>query len=217
MKCYTVKDGAISPGIATLDGKIHVGEQGRGRELVTVKLPEGSTVQPVSGGPRFETTGNMPAFRGCISHGVSEWDGRPTAAEEETIKAAGATWRPLPDAPVVGLCTAVRSVHHLPTAALILVEDQSGFRGTWSMQKPEGLTVIAKGSCAQGDAGRMGGGPAYLLVLKAGGSFLISRSGRLYGKPAQVLILNNLGETSAQDIKEVELSREANQNLELAL
>lgn len=41
--------------------------------------------------------------------------------------------------------------------------------------------IILEGKCAQGDAGRMGGGPEYVILLPKDSGFLITRSGRLYG------------------------------------
>lgn len=50
--------------------------------------------------------------------------------------------------------------------------------------KPSAIgLVIAEGFCAQGHAGRMGGGPAYLIAARPG-RFGIHRTGRLYGEPA---------------------------------
>ncbi len=46
--------------------------------------------------------------------------------------------------------------------------------------------LIAEGRCAQGDAGRMGGGPEYLLALRPGARFSIQRLGRLYGAPGRL-------------------------------
>lgn len=41
--------------------------------------------------------------------------------------------------------------------------------------------ILAKGHCAQGDAGRAGGGEELLVMLSPGEGFTISRAGRLYG------------------------------------
>lgn len=53
---------------------------------------------------------------------------------------------------------------------------------------PEGVTVVAEGYVAQGDAGRMGGNAEYLLILKPGAGFRARRAGRLYGAPAEVFV-----------------------------
>lgn len=44
--------------------------------------------------------------------------------------------------------------------------------------------IIAQGWVAQGDAGRMGGGPQQILVLQKDQVCRVGRSGRLYGAPA---------------------------------
>lgn len=41
--------------------------------------------------------------------------------------------------------------------------------------------IVLEGYCAQGDAGRAGGGPEYAVLLGPGGGFTIRRGGRLYG------------------------------------
>jgi len=45
------------------------------------------------------------------------------------------------------------------------------------------VTVLAKGYCAQGAAGRMGGHPEYLVILEPGTLLRVERTGRLYGAP----------------------------------
>lgn len=87
------------------------------------------------------------------------------------------------------------------TSALVLIQDQSGFRGNWrlrvalspemwdttdpagrrAVEQPFAGQIVAEGYGAQGDAGRMGGGPAYLLVLAHGQAVELVRNGRLYG------------------------------------
>lgn len=76
-------------------------------------------------------------------------------------------------------------------AALVLIRDQSGYRGSWELLsdslepcQPRSLgLLIAEGRAAQGEAGRAGGGPEYLLALPPV-TFCIHRLGRLYGAPA---------------------------------
>lgn len=46
--------------------------------------------------------------------------------------------------------------------------------------------VVLQGYKAQGDAGHMGGGAEYALLLAPGDGFSIRRSGRLYGAPAWI-------------------------------
>lgn len=71
------------------------------------------------------------------------------------------------------------------TGALLLIRDHSGFRGGWELAADERhSTRIAYGACAQGIAGRAGGGPEYLLTIRPGYPVRITRTGRLYGSPA---------------------------------
>jgi hypothetical protein len=92
--------------------------------------------------------------------------------------------------------------------AVILLRDMSGYRGSWSLVYPlpdevleayleqRNLDVvrgrleyatpprlIAKGRCAQGIAGRMGGGEELLFVAREKEAYDILRSGRVYGAP----------------------------------
>jgi len=70
---------------------------------------------------------------------------------------------------------------------LLVIRDQSGFRGSWTYQTT--ARVLAKGWCAQGDAGRMGGGPELLIHIKPGEVVDITRTGRLYGEPARIRVV----------------------------
>jgi len=45
-----------------------------------------------------------------------------------------------------------------------------------------GVTILAGGWYAQGDAGRMGGAPAHLLIVEPGEGLRAARYGRLYGR-----------------------------------
>lgn len=61
---------------------------------------------------------------------------------------------------------------------LVRIPDQSGFRGGWSAKLGPGVTRIAAGFCAQGDAGRMGGGEDLIVRMAEGSSVEILRYGR---------------------------------------
>jgi len=52
VKCYTIKKGTVVDGIPVddADGAVHVGEEGRGRQLTLFTIPEGSIV---NGEPRL--------------------------------------------------------------------------------------------------------------------------------------------------------------------
>lgn len=119
MKEYTIHcGGELTEGIEReKDGFVYVGEKGRGRELVKVKL-----VNPPTDG------------------------------------------------------------HY------VLLRDQSGYRGGWEAHMSEGVRVLARGYCAQGAAGYMGGGPEYFLVMPPGSKIFVERSGRLYGQPKEFVV-----------------------------
>lgn len=162
MKCWTIYcGGAAELGIRLKDNYIRVGEAGRGRHAVDVPVPAGSVIE-----------------------------------DDKLLEVPGSE-----------------------NGAVILIRDQSGYRGGWylgykaeTMCPNEGQRIdsscpickgwvshsllpigklnpqtlgklIAEGYCAQGAAGRMGGGPEYLVVARFGAEFSIRRQGRLYGNP----------------------------------
>ena len=143
ISCFSIeKGGKVYPYIkVNTDHEVLVGEEGRGRKLVTVPMPVSSN---------FDT----------------EMEYSPVSV-----------------------------VRHIPTShndvvAALFIHDQSGYRGTWKLCRdmdgeeldPSEIgTVIARGWAADGTAGRMGGGPEYLVLVHPG-QFIIHRSGRLYGE-----------------------------------
>ena len=174
MRCFTMD----TPGIKCRDGKINVGESGRSRKLVTVPLPP----QPVFESDLKEN-GKSDLLIECKGDPTSSlvyipdqsgfrgsWYMRVPRTEEE--------WDIIVSVPCSSEC-------------------RMRFSGTdpdcpkHSKLAPETLpevTIIATGECAQGDAGRMGGGPEYLLVLENRQAIEIVRSGRLYGDPSVIRI-----------------------------
>ena len=70
-----------------------------------------------------------------------------------------------------------------------LVHPDAGEMRVYDAFPPAGVTILAQGYCAQGDAGRMGGHATYLLLMEPGASFRAYREGRLYGAPAVRVVL----------------------------
>ncbi len=173
-KCFEVTNGAVREGIAlTKDGKIAVGESGRSRSLTVVNPPAGAEISnnrliSVPGAASVVLIRDHSGYRGSWSlrqyaEGRCPLDGQLVGAEHGHI------------CPHCGddLYGAVDGVKHGAAPGLPV--------------KPTDLgKVIAEGRCAQGDAGRMGGGPEYLLALKPGARFSIQRQGRLYGSPGRL-------------------------------
>jgi hypothetical protein len=117
----------------------------------------------------------------------------------ETIDLLGNTFR----------VAEVSSPHRYCRNAVLLIRDFSGFRGSWDLVEPipldairafiesrgddrvlveamletEPRRLIARGRCAQGIAGRMGGGDELLFVAADGEQYDIVRWGRIYGAP----------------------------------
>lgn len=193
MKCFTVqKGGRIIPHIACVDGEIRLGESGRGRELTKVPVPGTATLTDIS--PATEEVPVCGAWQCPASLGGGYWTGTNwfRAGDPRIAVAAsqgatvGADTRRIP-----GSGNLVALAEGAPDAVAVLVTDQSGFRGGWSLT---GGRIIAKGYCAQGAAGNAGGGPEYLLVVGAGEEITLHRTGRLYGDPDTVRIRNVGGE-----------------------
>jgi hypothetical protein len=168
MKCFTLYPGGIEKGILLRDGRISIGEPGRGRTLVTVPVPQGAEVVDIQGEP-------------------------PT---------------------ITGRLMSIPAKNSPAGAVLVVIRDHSGFRGSWSLGDQQGVTILAEGYCAQGAAGRMGGGPEYLAVLSDGGSATITRSGRLYGKPSILRVQNTGGVITVTDVIAAESTARAAAALE---
>jgi len=67
--------------------------------------------------------------------------------------------------------------------------DEGVAEGWQRFQDIPGVTVMAEGYKAQGDAGGMGGHAVRLLLLEPGSAFRVLRKGRLYGAPASRFVL----------------------------
>lgn len=114
----------------------------------------------------------------------------------------------------VGTLISVPAKNQPEGAVLVAFRDCSGFRGGWTLSDKIGVAVLAEGACAQGDAGRMGGGPEYLAVVADGGSATINRSGRLYGAPTTLRVKNAGGVLTVEDVNAVDEQKAASAALE---
>lgn len=173
-KCFEVTNGAVREGIAlNADGKIAVGESGRSRSLTIVNPPAGAEIRDnrlisVPGTATVVLIRDHSGYRGSWSlrqyaEGRCPLDGQLVGAEHKYV------------CPYCGddLYGAADGVKHAAAPGLPIKATDLG-------------KVIAEGRCAQGDAGRMGGGPEYLLALRPGTRFSIQRLGRLYGAPGRL-------------------------------
>ena len=158
MKCYTLSE----PGIVTGDGKITLGEGGRGRRLTQIPVPPGSVLEGdrVVSCPGPETTAlvripDQSGFRGSWS--------------------------------LTGPITVEEAVGVLAARAADPVQDGDRLAERHPfIEQPFGGKVIAEGRCAQGIAGAAGGGAEMLVSLAPGQGFSVLRGGRLYGHTATV-------------------------------
>lgn len=111
------------------------------------------------------------------------------AAHNDAIKAAGLTadagWMDVSGATKAAhnnfdaeQCSCTFSPVHRPGDC-----DVPGCPGARLKKGTPAWRVIAEGWRAQGDAGRMGGGPEFLVAMKKGQAVDLFRDGRLYGAP----------------------------------
>lgn len=104
---------------------------------------------------------------------------------------------------VAGRLLSVPAKNQPAGVVLVAFRDHSGFRGGWALADRQGVIVLAEGECAQGAAGRMGGGPEYLALVTEGGAATVNRSGRLYGKAATLRVRNVGGVLTVEDVAAV--------------
>jgi hypothetical protein len=185
MKCYTIGGGQASEGIALTTPAWEVQCPGRiGLTRVCQEVAEkwkrepGASVREIPGG--MIAVGELGRGRKLVSVPV------PAGAEVAD-----------------GRLLSVPAKNQPAGAVLVALRDHSGFRGGWSLSDRQGVIVLAEGECAQGDAGRMGGGPEYLAVVAEGGTATVNRSGRLYGKAATLRVRNAGGVLTVEDVAAV--------------
>ena len=196
MKAFTSEN----PGIAVHDGTIKVGETGRGRSCTSVPLPPGAVVENdrlvECDGAATSALVYIPdqsGFRGS-------WylrDARHTTEWDAIVSRASAHRPPDGDG---ALAEAAGHVLHDDCAACDAI-------AALSPERPCAAAYIAMGHAAQGIAGRAGGGPEYLLVLRDGQAVEIVRSGRLYGKPTVIQLACQAGVIIKSAPKSEALSR----------
>ena len=179
----------VHPGIKVADdGTIHVGESGRGRKLIRVPLPAGAEV--VDG-----RLVRVPGESGCVVlvHDQSGFRGGWRLREART--------------PEEWLQIVRRSDAHRPPLGTGALNETAGhvmgdicpacdaicLHPAERSIDPARCKILAEGACAQGDAGRMGGGPEYLLRIAEGYAIECVRSGRLYSSPGVYRLEYSLG------------------------
>jgi hypothetical protein len=188
---FSVSGGRVSAGIAASKDAttVPVGSEGRGRKIVRVPLPAGGVVE---GGRLVSCLGrdNEPLSAVVLIEDHSGFRGGWHLRDPRTSGEWGVLLR--------------RQDAHAVDADGRLIEGHinSGLApggscpgcdrdvGPVPSDRPPTWRTVAEGYSAQGDAGRMGGGPVYLAVLRDGEAVEIVRSGRLYGAPATVKVAN---------------------------
>lgn len=190
-QCWTIAGGWAAPGIRLRGdppGEVAVGEAGRGRSLTLVPVPAGATVRD---GVLFQVPVTNDTVAVLLIRDHSGYRGSWRLTEVPTALCPFGTPGE-PGAP--GDCQTCGGgwSWHQP------VVDN---RPVQSIQPEQLGRVIARGYTAQGDAGRMGGGPEYLVAVRPG-QFVIHRSGRLYGEPHWLTVtVNDAGYVTVQLLK----------------
>jgi len=173
MRTITLNCNSVLEGIELLEGStqlvIGLGESGRGRRFTAVPVPGNSRIQWIRHPGEYA--------RLVFPNGATNW---PVPVRETHNTTDGSRWEPVVEFRGWVLAAGQADSNDL----LVRIPDQSGFRGSWSLETTGQVIRLAEGFSAQGDAGRMGGGPDVLLRVSPGAVITIRRSGRLYGKPA---------------------------------
>lgn len=186
--CWTIEGGAARRGWTTTKGQLLLGEPGRGRLQTAVPVPPG-TEYDAAGTAALSVprpTRATEAVAGILVRDHSGFRGswQLTAFAERMCDDA---------AHVVTTCDlcAGRGEYFVCPNVRQHVRDCGSCGGCGARRLPvprarlaptDVGVVIAKGWRGQGDAGRMGGGPEYLIAARPG-RFCIERSGRTYAEP----------------------------------
>jgi len=202
MKVYTVTGTVLQVGAElTFDANkapvVALGAEGRGRKLVLAPLPGGATVEgrtETAAGRLVDVPARRPEDEGACAVVIRDHSGfrggwrlrgaRPASEWEDIV--AGRRGG-----------------------------DYSPERAAWDAahpERPHGCRIVAEGRKAQGDAGAMGGGPEYLLVIPHGVAVEIVRTGRLYGAPSALRIECADGALTISDPREDAETRHAASN-----
>lgn len=173
--CFTIVGGALHQGIRLTNGVIRVGETGRGRKETLVPIPNSATVDgerlvAVPGPATIVLIKDHSGFRG--SWQLVEYATHRCTLEDRLPEPDDTGGRTCPDCGELFIGW-TPPFHHPAAPARPVNPHELGI-------------VLGEGFCAQGDAGRMGGGPEYLIALTPGVRFSIRRGGRLYGAVARI-------------------------------
>lgn len=188
---------------------IVLGEEGRGREMTVVRIPDHAVIDgdklisaDIAGAPANaalvvirDHSGYRGGWRLRMARTTDEWD---LIARRAAAHRPPNGYGPLAEghtSEMLGRCEKCDDVGQVPP------------------EKPASNLVVAEGWCAQGLAGRMGGGPEYLLLLREGQAVEIVRWGRLYGQPDVIQVRNDDGNVTITFPKREAISRLAHQRL----
>ena len=182
MNCWTIVSGFDAPrvqaGITVTANAIVLGESGRGRQLTILPLPPRPTLQNDRLIAFGEETGIALVIRDLSGfRGSWELFGNYTAEEWQQLYTRRFAHREHGNGDVrpghvgYGDCPACAAIPAPPQPHPV----------------PEGF-IRAQGFAAQGEAGRMGGGPEYLITTLESITLYIIRRGRTYGTPNRLIL-----------------------------
>ena len=175
MKAYTATEFGSQAGIHTKDNTILVGEGGRGRKCVEVPLPDKNLCHYAN--ERIEKKVILLNASGKQINSRSGIEAEPWVknhAQGEVEKNGGSLkWEQIVYADLISYQSNTPE-----DEILVLFPDFSGFRGQSTVQTDNLCKVVAKGRCAAGIAGNMGGGDVVLVRMKNNAKVIVNRSGR---------------------------------------